>query len=311
VSRPADAARIVDACRQVGPLRGLVHAAGVLDDGTLANQAPERFARVMGPKAHGAWHLHELTRDAPPDFFVCFSSMASLLGSPGQGNYAAANAFLDGLMHCRRALGLPGLSINWGPWAEAGMAAPLAARLEAHGEFLLDPAVALRAFTRALGLGAPQVAVMRVDWARYAAGYPVPEFLSLLHAATPAAPALRQRLEEAPPGRRRELLADFVRSMVARVLGHPPEAVPTDRGFADLGLDSLGAIELRAQAERALQLPLPATLAFDHPTVDALAAHLAGLLQPAPEAPGLDGLTRDEIAALLAHELAADEGGQP
>src|SRR5215469_16693916 len=105
------------------PLRGIIHAAGILDDGLLVHLDQERLAAVMAPKVQGAWNLHTLTKDMPLDFFVLFSSVASMLGSPGQGSYAAANAFLDALSHQRRALGLPSLTINWGPWSAVGMAA--------------------------------------------------------------------------------------------------------------------------------------------------------------------------------------------
>ena len=107
----------------IPPLRGIIHAAGVLDDGLLLNQNQERLAAVMAPKVQGAWNLHKLTLSAPLDFFVLFSSLASVLGSPGQGSYAAANSFLDALAHQRRALGLPSLTINWGPWDAVGMVA--------------------------------------------------------------------------------------------------------------------------------------------------------------------------------------------
>jgi myxalamid-type polyketide synthase MxaB len=225
---------------------------------------------------------------------------------------------LDALAHHRRARGLPGTSINWGPWADAGMAANLHSRLQAHGEDMLAPAVALRLFTHVLARGAAQVGAIRVDWDRYAVAYPAPEFLSVLR-TNPAGPTLRQRLQDAPPYRRVQLLEEFVRSAVARVLGQPPAAVPRGEGLAGLGLDSLGAIELRTQLERVLECRLPATLAFDYPTVAALAAHLTDLLaepsdpaQAPPDTRDLDDLTRDELAALLADELgAAEEGNTP
>jgi NAD(P)-dependent dehydrogenase (short-subunit alcohol dehydrogenase family) len=316
VARPEDVKRLVGTCQAHGPLRGIVHAAGVLDDGVLANQTAERFVRVLTPKVRGAWELHLQTQTLPLDFFVCFSSAAPLLGAAGQGNYAAANAFLDSLAHHRRARGLPGVSINWGPWAGAGMAAQLRSRFQAHGEGMIEPAAALRAFTRVLAHGFAQVAVMRVDWDRYAVAYPAAEFLSELWTNAPG-PTLRQRLREAPPERRIGLLEEFVLSEAARVLGHSPEAVPRSRGFADLGMDSLGAIELRTRLEQALECRLPTTLAFDYPTAEALVAHLRDRLWPPsgpaaapPDSSDLDDLSRDELAALLAGELDALERGK-
>jgi acyl transferase domain-containing protein len=314
VTRGEDVKRLLTTCQSCGPLRGVIHAAGFLDDGVLEKQTAERLVRVLAPKVRGSWELHAQTRDLPLDFFVCFSSRAALLGSPGQSNHAAASAFLDALAHHRRAAGLAGLSINWGPWADASIAPELHARLEAHGEGMIDPATGVRLFARALAGDAPQVAAMPIDWPRYAATYPAPEFLSLLGVRT-LGPSLRQRLSEAPPERREELLKDFVQSAVSRVLGHAPGALPGGRGFADLGMDSLGAIELRTHLEQALECRLPATLAFDYPTVEALVAHLRGslLAVPAAAAPGgtddLEDLSREELAALLAAELSTPPKG--
>jgi myxalamid-type polyketide synthase MxaB len=316
VVRGEDVARLIAECQARGPLRGVVHAAGALDDGILENQTAERFARVMAPKVRGAWELHVQTQALPLDFFVCFSSRAALLGSPGQGNHAAASAFLDALAHHRRAHGLPGLSINWGPWADASIATEVRSRLHAHGEGLIEPETGVHLFARALAQGAPQIAAMRIDWARYGAAYPVPEFLAEIGISA-SSPSLLQRLCDAPPDGRAELLEGFVRSEVARVLGHAPGALPRGQGFADLGMDSLGAIELRTHLEHALACRLPATLAFDYPTVETLVAHLLERLPPRSgpadvpaAADDLDALSRDEIAALLASELSTLEKGK-
>jgi acyl transferase domain-containing protein/acyl carrier protein len=330
VARTDDVARLITTCQALGPLRGIVHAAGVLDDGILENQTAVRFARVTAPKIRGAWALHVQTQSLPLDFFVCFSSMAALLGSPGQGNYAAANAFLDALAHHSRARGLPGLSINWGPWADVGMAANLHSRLQAHGEGMIDPALGVHMFTRALARGPAQIGVMRVDWTQYAATYPAPEFLEMLldqsEASRPGAgpgPALIERLRAAPVDRRQELLEEFVQSQVAIVLGHPTHAVSRTRGFADLGMDSLASIELRTHLEQALDCRLPTTLAFDYPNVEALSEHLVEQVIPIrfhdntaarradpSGVSSLDHLTRDDIAALLASELSTLEEGK-
>jgi acyl transferase domain-containing protein/acyl carrier protein len=323
VSRPDDVSRLLASCRSVGPLRGIVHAAGVADDDMLVNQTAERLARVMAAKVRGAWELHVQTQELPLDFFVTFSSMAALLGSPGVGTYAAANAFLDALAHHRRACGLTALSINWGPWANAGIGAKLHSRLQARGESMIGPALALRVFSWALGQSIPQIAVMRIDWARYATTYPATDFLALL-VDQPAGPmpgaALRaeflQRWRAAPARRKKGLLEDFVQAQVADVLGHPALSISRTQGLAEMGLDSLASIELRTRLEQALDSRLPTTLAFDYPTVATLAAHLLDDVLSVPNdassaasevtAAGegaLENLSKDEIAALLASEL--------
>jgi acyl transferase domain-containing protein/acyl carrier protein len=328
VTRPADVARLLASCQT--PLRGIVHAAGNADDDFLVNQTAGRFARAMAPKVRGAWELHIQTRDLPLDFFVCFSSAASLLGSPGVGNYAAANAFLDGLAHHRRARGLTGLSINWGPWANAGMGARLHSRLQARGERTIDPALTLQLFLWALGQPAAQIGVMNIDWTKYVATYPAPEFLSMLShpaqssAAIGRATELLKRLRVAPVDRRTGLLEEFVQGQVAVVLGHPAGSVSRTQGLAEMGLDSLASIELRRRLEQTFDCRLPATLAFDHPSVEALSVHLlkdvlsaqlddsraAQDMVPDGES-ALENLSRDEIAALLARELGALEDHHP
>ncbi len=189
------------------PLRGIVHAAGVLDDGVLLQQNRERFETVMAPKIWGAWLLHDLTRDLPLDFFVLYSSAAALFGSAGQGNYAAANAFLDALAHQRRAEGLPALSINWGAWAEAGMAATVdhnRRQWTQRGFGLIAPDQGIQALGQALRLGIPQVAVLPIDWPQLLQHFPdgsVPAFLSdvarAVESRTPAKESIRESVQ--PP----------------------------------------------------------------------------------------------------------------
>ncbi|HKB49178.1 MAG TPA: SDR family oxidoreductase, partial [Ktedonobacterales bacterium] len=164
ISRREDVARILDQVdRELPPLCGVLHAAGILDDGVTTHLSAQRLRAVMAPKVDGAWHLHELTRERNLDCFVLFSSAAALLGSPGQAHYAAANAFLDALAHQRRAVGLPALSINWGPWAEVGLAASQrnrGQRLALQGIGSLTRAQGLQALSFLLGQPAPQVAVV-------------------------------------------------------------------------------------------------------------------------------------------------------
>ena len=188
VAAQADIANENDVNRLIGlcakPLRGIVHAAGVLDDGITENQTAARFARVMAPKVQGAWLLHRYSQSEPLDFFVCFSSMASAMGAAGQINYAAANAFLDGLAQYRRARGLSGLSINWGPWATVGMAANLS--VASQGVDKIDVEDGLRVFGELLAnqrSGPSQIGAWRVNWQAFQRRLPdgeLPPYLSQL-----------------------------------------------------------------------------------------------------------------------------------
>jgi len=320
-------------------LRGVFHAAGALDDGTLLQQSWSRFADVMGAKVAGAWSLHALTRDDELDAFVLFSSVASLLGSPGQGNHAAANAYLDALAHHRRSAGLPALSVNWGAWAEVGAAAreDRERRIQLQGVGAMTPAEGIAALEAALESGHAQLAAMVMDWERVRsrrAGGAERSLLAGLLGATPVAasstgPALRQRLAEAPEARRAPLLAAHVAARVTRVLGLDDRgALDTRRPLHELGLDSLMAVELRnlLKADLELGVPLTATLVFDHPTVEAIAEHLvrdvlglAGtdLEQGVPEAPvaapvdaieQIEQLSDDEVDRLFAARLRESGG---
>ncbi len=304
------------------PLRGIFHAAGLLDDGVLLNQSSERLQRVMAPKVAGTWHLHELTAALPLDHFVCFSSAASVLGAAGQANYAAANAFMDGLVQARRRAGLPGLSVNWGPWAEAGMAVAAgrhaATRWEDAGMSLMSPDRALSALDRLADSGIVQAAVIDVNWQRYVQRYPsnaVPRLLAHIGAvnaawddSTQASPFMRE-LNSAPAAERLPRLKTHVRNIVAGVL-RLGDAQPLQgrQSLFDLGLDSLMAIELKNKLERSLGIALRATLVFDHPTIEELETFLAGKVLPAAaEATTVarqDGKT-EQVAALT--EAEAEE----
>jgi acyl transferase domain-containing protein/NADPH:quinone reductase-like Zn-dependent oxidoreductase len=268
------------------PLAGVIHAAGLLRDGAVANQDWGRFAEVLGPKLLGAWHLHRATVDRPLELFVLFASTAGLLGSRGQANHAAANVFLDQLARHRRALGLAGLSVDWGAWSEIGEAAErratLEASMEAAGIGWMAPAQGLAALERALAGEAAQLGVLAADWGRIAprntATPPLlQELLAAEHTtrtpprATPPA-AITQRLARLPAAQRHgELLAWLGEALQAVLrLPEPPEP---DAGFASLGVDSLMAVELRNRLNTQLRLdpPLPATLLFDSPNLSALA----------------------------------------
>jgi len=318
---------------ELPPLRGVVHAAGLLADATLAQLTPEGLRAALAPKVAGALHLHELTLGDSLDMFVLFSSAAALLGLAGQANYAAGNAFLDTLAHQRRAAGLPALSINWGPWAEVGLAAAQTnrgARLSGQGLGSIAPAEGLAALELLLGEGATQAAVMRFDeraWAASSPGAAVPPLLAALLAAPatvrPATQGLREALLAADPGRRRRtLLEEAVRAQLAQVLRIAPERIDRQRPLKAMGLDSLMALELRTRLELQTGLTLSATLAWNYPTVAILAEFLAGRMalpldaqaQPASAeqaaAPTLEASEReqfaqDELEAMLSDELAA------
>ncbi|MFI9825707.1 SDR family NAD(P)-dependent oxidoreductase, partial [Streptomyces sp. NPDC052013] len=267
------------------PVTAVVHAAGVLDDGVIESLTPEQIDRVMRPKADAAWHLHELTVDADLTAFVLFSSVSALIGSPGQANYAAANATLDALAGIRRAAGLPATSMAWGLWADtAGMAAQLGeaelARLRRMGVSALTAETGPALFDQALDVDAAVVAPVLLETtalrAQARAGMLPPLLRGLVRlparAADSGAAALAQRLAGAPETDRGRIVLELVQAQVAGVLGHTSAAsVGPDRAFKELGFDSLSAVELRNRLTQTTGVRLPATLVFDHPTPIAVA----------------------------------------
>ncbi|HEV7649698.1 MAG TPA: type I polyketide synthase, partial [Actinophytocola sp.] len=266
------------------PVSAVVHAAGVLDDGLVADLTPERLDAVLRPKVDAAWHLHELAGDLSA--FVLFSSLAGTLGGAGQANYAAANAFLDALARHRRARGLPATSLAWGLWAE-GMSETLtdaeARRLERAGVRALPDADALSLLDAALSTPDPLAVPARLDLAAFRAGGEPPHILRGLVRPTAnrtAAPAAAPvRLEGLRGTKLTEALHDLVAEQVAVVLGHTgADAIDPAAAFTDMGFDSLTGVELRNRLGAASGLSLAATLVFDYPTPDALAGHLATLL---------------------------------
>jgi NADPH:quinone reductase-like Zn-dependent oxidoreductase/acyl carrier protein len=266
--------------RELPPLRGVVHAAGVLDDGVLGGQDVGRLGRVLGGKAAGAWLLHEATRGRPLDFFVLYSSASSVLGPAGQGTYAAANAFLDGLAQHRHALGLPATCVNWGPWTDAGMAAgaTIRAQLARQGLTPLKPGQAHRALAQLLETGTSGM-VLDADWKRMSKhlGDAHPPILSglLVRSGPNGDGLLSRRLLATPAAARGQVLTEHLQRELQQILSlaEPPAA---DSGFFDLGMDSLMAVELRnrLQAQLGQAYPVSNTLAFDYPTVRRLAQHL-------------------------------------
>jgi acyl carrier protein len=289
VSDGAAVARLL--ARQPRRLAGIVHAAGVLKDGLVAGQRWDAFAEVLTPKVVGALQL--LAHAPALDFFVSFSSVAGWLGTPGQGNYAAANAFLDGLAAGRANM----LSLAWGAWAERGMAAAVDERLRRQalerGMLAIVPDEGAALFTALTASARGALAVLPVHWGLYARRVErVPTLLTGLSAAPPATEAvargeLRRLVDAAPEKRRRALVLEHLQEGLAAALLHDgaPAAIDPQRGLAELGLDSLMALELRRSLEVALDLALPATLLLDYPTLAAVADFLVGELHPIASEP--------------------------
>ncbi|AKT40698.1 type I polyketide synthase [Chondromyces crocatus] len=290
-SRAQVAAMLDTAAVAMPPLRGVLHAAGVLDDGTLLTQRRERLQRVFEPKADGAWHLHTLTRHLPLDFFVLYASAASLVGSAGQSNYAAANAFLDALAHHRRALGLPAVSIDWSAFAEVGMAADLTRRdtasaRNAHaGLRLIQPDEGTAILGALLDAGATspaQIGVIPLEggqWSRHPRAATSTRLAELVRGgprAQKAAPAVSidAALSAAPEEARAAMIERVVVEQIASVARLDPAQIERETALTSIGLDSLMGLELRTRLEAALTVRLASTLVWKHPTVAALAAHL-------------------------------------
>ncbi|WP_345025772.1 type I polyketide synthase, partial [Streptomyces sedi] len=285
VTDPAALAELLAAVPADHPLTGVVHSAGVLDDATLTSLTPERIDTVFRPKVDAAWHLHELTRDLDLSAFVLFSSAAGILGGPGQGNYAAANAFLDALAHHRRAAGLPATSLAWGLWRTAGamtgeMTESDVARLSRSGVGGLTEDEGLALFDLGREAGDPVTVPMRLDVAAFRGGPDtVPPLLRGLvrrratRAAADAEGLTRGLAGLDPEEQQRELLR-LVRDQTAAVLGYAPDELDVTGPLTQLGLDSLTAVELRNRLGGATGLRLPTTVVFDEPTGPALAGFL-------------------------------------
>jgi malonyl CoA-acyl carrier protein transacylase len=308
------------------PLTAVVHSAGVLDDGVVTALTPERIDFVMRPKVDAAINLHELTAGLNLSAFVLFSSAAATFGGAGQGNYAAANAFLDALARQRRALGLPGTSLAWGLWEQAsGMTSHLSdaqRKRSSFGSALLSTEQGLELFDAVLAQDLPFVAAINVNLAmmRRQAGNGLPPLWHSLvkvpaadhrPSGVPVADTLREQLAALEPAEQDQFVLDVIRGQAAAVLGHSsPDAVHPGSAFRDLGFDSLTGIELRNRLSTSTGLRLPATLVFDYPTPQALAAWLRPAISrdntaSAPVPPVLAEL--DKLDALLSADIRGVE----
>ena len=312
----SQASSVQEMFRAVGvslpPVRGVLHSAGVLDDATIENQTVEKFERVFASKVDGAWHLHDASAELglELDFFVLFSSISSLLGSPGQSNYAAANAALDGLAHFRRSQGLPALSVQWGPWASAGMATEkdTVKRLEAQGisGITNDMGVsALGSLMAQEGVSA-QAAVLPVTWSKFAqrSGGRLPPFFSRVarvEAQAAGGPGsglggAAELLRSIPAEGRLEYLRNLVLETAKEVSGNTE--LDADAPLMESGLDSLAQVELRnTLSSRLGGMQLSATLFLDYPTVNAVASYLLEEIMPSGRRGGLQRVVLSAGAA--------------
>ena len=290
IGNRAEIAAVLSDIGENAPLRGVFHLAGVLDDGILREQNRERFDRVMAAKVGGAWNLHELTQDLPLDMFVLFSSAASLMGSPGQGNYASANAFLDALAHHRRGLKLPALSVNWGSWDEVGMAARLkeseGQRWQAAGIGWIGVDQGLATLERLMLDDRVQAAVLPIDWPKFFERIPsgsepawLMEIAAAARSGAPAEesgpPELLEKLQAVTPAERMELAVVGLRQQAARVLAMDDAHLPDPRRtLNELGFDSLTAVEFCNRLSRSIGQRVNPAVLFDYPTLESLAGHV-------------------------------------
>ena len=305
-------------------LGGVIHAAGVLDDSVFANLTAERVAKVLAPKFEGAWNLHQLTADLKLDFFVLFSSMASVTGSPGQGAYSAANAFLDGLAHYRSGRDLPALSLNWGAWAGAGMAARVDTAVRPRsGPFRqMRPNLAITAFGRLLRSSAVEIAVAEVDWDQLESSMDrraiPPVFSTMLRAVAAPKPGFDGVSEFsflAPEALRPRLVA-YLQGALAPILGIEQSSIAPTHSLVDLGLDSLMALEFRNRMRTDLKATVSTAQLLQGPTLEALADKLApqlsssdaldfGSLAPDVLRPRLIAYLKGALAPILGTDLSA------
>ncbi|HZM70373.1 MAG TPA: SDR family oxidoreductase [Candidatus Cryosericum sp.] len=339
----ADEAQVAEMLAEIGatlpPLRGIIHAAGILDDGTLPQMTLDRFRTVMAPKVRGAWNLHKHTSETPLDFFVLFSSASTVFGAAGQANYSAANAFLDALAYHRRSLGRPSLVINWGAWGEVGLASrpDRLEWLKRQGLLPLTNRQGVAALEQALRSDRIQLMINDIDWKRFLDFQPKdhasPLFAELREpaaaeaAAAPAAPATeavapkaapaesggltRGRLLATDPKERRAVLESFLQEHVARILGLASSKLSPQRSLLTLGLDSLMATEIRNRIEASLGVSLPVTTLLQGCSVADLAKEV--LSQVGAESPKtddrlskvleqVDKLTPEQARVLLAQK---------
>jgi myxalamid-type polyketide synthase MxaE and MxaD len=273
------------------PLKGVIHCAGVLEDGVLLQQNWDRFIKVMAPKVFGAWNLHRLTKNLPLEFFILYSTWASLLGSPGQSNHAAANAFMDSLAYHRRVIGLPAITINWGPWSDKGIAADSRASesLESRGIGGISSDNGLKALEQIIRQNLIQQAVVPLNLDRWVESHPASSDilffeqlnkqyrsnLKFTEGSFKKGSNIKQSIFNANNAtQRKSMLESHIREQVSKILRIPMLQIDSNKSFKYMGLDSLTGLELCNRLGASLGLKVPATAVWNYPTI----AHLSLLL---------------------------------
>ena len=284
ITAPAEVAELILQLKSSGRrLAGIFHCASVLDDGVLSLQSAERFDRVLRSKVDSTWLIHEQTLDLNLNLFVLFSSATAILGAPGQANYAAANAFLDSFAYYRRSTGRAALAINWGAWAEIGLAARMSspANLAKQGIKAMPPQLALASLKQALQHHGAQLGVFDIDWRTYQSHKKPTAFLTefqqepINQPRQEATTSLLNEIATANLEQRTALIVKLIEQNIVTVLSLPKSKnIDRKQGFLDMGMDSLTAVELKNRLSRALTVSLPATLAFDYPNANGLANYL-------------------------------------
>lgn len=303
--------------KEKSPLSGVFHLAGITDDGIASEQSWDRFKIVLSPKIFGLRNLHECSKELDLDLFVAYSSATSVLGTAGQANYAMANAYMDAFISNRHAAGLPGISINWGPW-NLGMAAGLAAFLEKQGIQMMEADRAMQTLESLLGQSAfSNIMVVPVDWNRYTEinGHQI-QIKNLLqsstkdHQSSQISAGIVDELRQAALSERWILLQSHVRQVIGEFLHIPdPATLPIRKRLFEIGLDSLGAVELKNRFSKTLDSELRSTLLFDYPTIEDLVEHLGSQVFKWKRENGVnaDIIPKPEDAFVLSDELSEDE----
>jgi len=278
IAQTKDVKHVLSYCTN---LRGIIHAAGIIEDGLISTQSIASFNKVMDAKVTGTWNLHNLTQKLNLDYFICFSSVASLLGSVGQSNYSAANAFMDRLAHYRKSIGLPCISVNWGPWDEVGMAADLVNRLKIQGYKPIPVDVGLEMLKQIIKFGnSPQLSVSPMDWNKYMqrVNKHIAFFddVALARSQKEHDQLLIDIVESADMHEKLNVLEHHIKDYIRTVIGlREGVNIDIEKSIFDFGLDSLMAVELKNIIERNMKSKLKSTLLFDYPTVKGLVLYVA------------------------------------